>query len=122
MSLSAGPLGADCVEEVGEQTSEPPDRRHGLIVGLSRSHAGFGLGIGISFASLRRFWAVAARRNSRACRSLIRGESTAAALPSPGAARTQVAQDRMNAMEPGARSRVSTAPWPTRPAFGSSDM
>ena len=28
------------------------------------SHAGFGLGIGISFASLRRFWAVAARRNS----------------------------------------------------------
>jgi len=43
-----------------------------------------------------------------------------AGRPSPGAT-PPAAQDRINAMEPGAPSRVSPASWPTEPASSSSD-
>jgi hypothetical protein len=59
-------LWVDSVEEVRKQIGvhRTVRRRASSIARLGGSHAGFGLGIGISFASLRRFWAVAARRNS----------------------------------------------------------
>src|SRR3977135_3744391 len=57
---------ADSVEEVGWRIGMDRAVVLGarLIVGLTNSQAGLGFGIGTSFASLRRFWAVAARRNS----------------------------------------------------------
>ena len=59
-------LVADSVEEVREQIGVHRGARPPAVVDHwdRRVSAGFGLGIGTSFASLRRFWAVAARRNS----------------------------------------------------------
>jgi hypothetical protein len=54
---------ADCVEEVGFSAK----REWGVVAmrGDTGAHPGVaGCGIGISLASLRKFWAVAARRNS----------------------------------------------------------
>src|SRR3977135_713161 len=65
-SLRPFPLMTDSVEEVGWRIGVDRAVVLGarLIVGLTNSQAGLGFGIGTSFASLRRFWAVAARRNS----------------------------------------------------------
>ena len=60
------PVPADTVEKVGFEV----DGRCGLVVtaapaiGVTPQVAGIGAGTGINMASLRRFWAVAARWNS----------------------------------------------------------
>jgi hypothetical protein len=61
-----GPMWGDTVEEVGFEVigaSRLP-RRGTPVIGASPQVAEVGVGTGISLASLRRFWAVAARWNS----------------------------------------------------------
>ena len=58
-----GPLLADCVEEVFGATVCDVTRNQGVREFVC-SQAGIGADSGISFASFRRFWTVAARRNS----------------------------------------------------------
>jgi hypothetical protein len=53
---------ADCVEEVGDVTVRDGPRSDARQ--FFSAQAGTGAGGGINFASFRRFWAVAARRNS----------------------------------------------------------
>jgi hypothetical protein len=62
-SLFERPVLADCVEEVGGPNVWDVARNQGAR-GFVCSQAGIGAGSGISFASFRRFWAVAASRNS----------------------------------------------------------
>ena len=66
ISVAECPLGVDSVEEVRELIGLNGAVTVTLrqIASLILSQAGFRSGIGINLASLRRFWAVAARRNS----------------------------------------------------------
>lgn len=65
--IPGSPRRADSVEEVCDPIGAWRAVTRiscGSVVDVARGQAAFGLGTGISFASLQRFWAVAARRNS----------------------------------------------------------